>query len=84
MTVLISNPPSPHHVESLKDAALDLTNDKNSIKITTKPTGNYHALITDFKIRKAAQSKVIDGIYETFKSCAWSFEGYQDMSIQFP
>ena len=37
VTVLISDPPSPHHVDSLKDAALDLTNDKKNIKITTKP-----------------------------------------------
>ena len=84
VTVLISDPPSPHHVDSLKDAALDLTNDKNSVKITTKPKGKYHAIITNFKIRKAAQSKVVDGIYKAFKSCAWSFAGYQDMSIEFP
>ena len=84
VTILISNPPTRQNVDSLKAAALDLTNDKNSIKVTTQQKDDHHTLITDFKMRTAAQYKVVDKISKTFKFQLWDFEGYQDMTIQFP
>ena len=84
VTILVSAPPSPQNVDSLKTAALDLTNDKNSIKVQTNQKGDHHALITDFKMRTTAQYKVVDLISKTFNFQMWDFEGYQDMTIQFP
>ena len=84
VTVLVSTPPSPQNVDSLKTAAMKLTNDKSHIKVQTKQKGDYHALITDFKMRTTAQYKVVDLISKTFKFQMWDFEDYQDMTIEFP
>ncbi|MEM8805114.1 MAG: hypothetical protein AAGF01_03590 [Cyanobacteria bacterium P01_G01_bin.38] len=75
--ILVSNPPSPQNVDSLKAAALELTNAKSSIKVTTQKKGDDHALMTDFTMRTTAQYKVVDDIAKTFKFQMWDFEGYQ-------
>ncbi|EKU97915.1 hypothetical protein Lepto7375DRAFT_7172 [Leptolyngbya sp. PCC 7375] len=84
VTILISNPPSPQKIDSLKAAALNLTNDKSSINVTTNQTANHHTLITDFTMRTTAQYKVVGDIDKAFKFQTWDFEDYQDMTIQFP
>lgn len=83
VTILVSSLPSQHNIDRLKAAALELTNEKNSISVTTNPTEDNYALITDFKMRTTAQYKAVGEIDKVFKAQTWDFEDYQDMIIQF-
>ncbi|MGJ5629847.1 hypothetical protein [Nostoc sp. CALU 1950] len=82
-TILLSSPPATEHLDSVKMAALRLTNNQVSIKIQVKREGKYSALITDFTMKDAAQYKVVDEIDKEFKLWIWHFGDYEDSTISF-
>ena len=85
VTILVSSPPSQQqNMDSLKYAALKLTNNKKSIQMDIHPKNDRYALITNFTMKTAAQYKVVDNISRTFKFELWDLAGYQDMIIEFP
>lgn len=84
VTISLSCAPSEQYVKSLERAALNLANAKSSVQVEASQNDKHHVLTVMFTMKTAAQYKVVGGIYREFKSEAWNFEGYQDMSIQFP
>jgi len=75
---------SPHPREEIKAALqaagtqLALTAD--SVSVRMDPTEPRVAVL-EFEMRRAAQYKVVDDIFETVKHCAWEF--YEDITVRF-
>ncbi|MBE8970448.1 hypothetical protein IQ277_30825 [Nostocales cyanobacterium LEGE 12452] len=82
-TILLSSPPATEHLDSVKTAALRLTNNQGSVKIQVKRGGTYFTLITDFTMKNAAQYKVVDEIDKEFKFWIWHFRNYEDSTVSF-
>jgi hypothetical protein len=79
---VVCAPHSRKEVEAALRAAgerLALTADPVSVRMD--PTEPRIAVL-EFEMRRAAQYKVVDDIFETVKSWAWEF--YEDITIRFP
>jgi len=76
---------SPHPREeieaALRAAGEQLALTADSVSVMMDPTEPRIAVL-EFEMRRAAQYKVVDDIFETVKHCAWEF--YQDITVRFP
>ena len=79
---VVCSPHPPDEIEAALRAAgerLALTAD--SVSVRMDPTEPRVAIL-EFEMRRAAQYKVVDDIFETVKHCAWEF--YEDITVRFP
>jgi len=53
----------------------------DSVSVEVRPTEPPIAVL-EFEMRRAAQYKVVDDIFETVKDWAWAF--YADITVRFP
>ncbi|MCA9925262.1 MAG: hypothetical protein KC421_22970 [Anaerolineales bacterium] len=72
-------PPTTVHHEFMQRSANSLTNDKNSVHITT-PKDREMMIMAEFTMQKARQGDVVDKIGKTFHF----IKNYQDITIWFP
>ena len=76
--------PTGKNLDDLRFAASELTSKQDSIAVETKEENGQFLLIASFKMKTAAQYKVVDRISKEFHFSLVSLEGYQDMCISFP
>jgi hypothetical protein len=76
---------SPHPREEIEAALYaagkQLALRADSVSVKMDPARPRIAIL-EFEMRRAAQYKVVHGIFETIKSWAWQF--YEDVTIRFP
>jgi hypothetical protein len=76
---------SPHPCKeieaALRSAGKRLAVAADSVSVEVRPTEPPTAVL-EFEMRRAAQYKVVDGIFETVKFWAWEF--YEDITVRFP
>lgn len=84
VTIIASSPPRDDDLESLRSAASELTNKRDSIKVDVLEEKGRFSLVTCFAMKTAAQYKVVDKISDRFEFWTWNLDGYQDMMISFP
>ena len=72
--------PKDSHKKQMFNSAGHLTNDVNSIVISTHPQ-NSKIIVAEFTIEKAKQIDVVDKIGKEF---SYYMEDYSDSSIYFP
>jgi hypothetical protein len=83
VTILVSSPPSDGNINSLRSAALELTNDWESITVKIDRKGIYYNVSIDFTMQTATEYKVIDEVEKEFKLRAYDLTSYRDMVISF-
>ncbi len=71
--------PTSVHQQSMRNAALSVTNDRNSVCVVT-PEGRDDVIIAEFTVPKARQMDVVDNIAKPFRLTI----NYQDLTIRFP
>jgi hypothetical protein len=85
MRVQVTVECAPHprkQVETaLRAAGEQLALTADSVSVRTDPTEPRIAVL-EFEMRRAAQYKMMDGIFATVKQWAWEF--YEDITIRFP
>ncbi|NJP08970.1 MAG: hypothetical protein HC866_05350 [Leptolyngbyaceae cyanobacterium RU_5_1] len=82
--ILVSSLATDKNLDSMKAAAAELTDNRQSIAVTMQEGDPYYELIADFTMKRAAQYKVVNDIAHTFKFWTWDVQDYQDMIISFP
>ncbi|CAN5649531.1 hypothetical protein BH23CYA1_BH23CYA1_23810 [soil metagenome] len=82
--IFLSDPPDKVYIDSLTTTALNCTNAKKSVRAEGVASVDNYVVTVKFTMKTAAQYKVVDGICRAFKSKAWDYEGYRDMTIRFP
>jgi len=83
VTIIVSSPPRETDLESLRSAASELTNKRDSITVEGAEAEGRFSLVTCFSMKTAAQYKVVDKISDKFEFWTWDLEGYQEMMISF-
>jgi hypothetical protein len=66
---------------ALQAAGEQLALTADSVSVRMDPIEPRIAVL-EFEMRRAAQYKAVDGIFETVKSWAWEF--YEDITVRFP
>jgi len=81
VTVVCAPHPRKEVEDALRAAGERLALTADSVSVRMDPTEPRVAIL-EFEMRRAAQYKVVDDIFETVKHCAWEF--YQDITVRFP
>ena len=80
----ISEEPTDAHLQSLRQGAETLTDDKRSIETEQRAHSDHHVLVVRFTMRRLAQHKVVGDIHHQFKLSFASHHLYDDSWITFP
>lgn len=78
--VVCSSHPQDEVEAALRAAGEQLALTADSVSVRTAPTERVATL--EFEMRRAAQYKAVDDIFEAVKSWAWQF--YEDITVRFP
>lgn len=73
--------PRPAIKATLRAAGEQLALTAASVSVRVDPRDPRIAIL-EFEMRRAAQYKVVDEIYDTVKRFSWEF--YQDVAVRFP
>lgn len=84
VVIIASVPPTEKDLDDLRFAASTLTNKQDSIAVNINEENGQFYLATAFKMKTAAQYKVVDRISKEFEFSTVRLEGYEDMIISFP
>ena len=84
VTIIVSSAPQESGLDSLRSAASELTNKRDSIAVEVVEEDGHFSLVTCFAMKTAAQYKVVDKISDRFEFWTWNLDGYQEMIISFP
>ena len=81
VTVVCAPHPREEVEATLRAAGRELALTTDSVSVRMDPTEPRIAVL-EFEMRRAAQYKMVDDIFETVKSWAWVF--YEDITVRFP
>jgi hypothetical protein len=78
---VVCNPLDPETVKTvLRRAGEDLALSADSVSVRIDPDESRVAIL-EFEMRRTAQYKVVDDVFETIKFYSWDF--YEDCTVQF-
>ncbi len=79
--IVVCAPHPRQEVEAaLRAAGEQLARKAESVSVKMDPTEPSVAVL-EFEMRRTAQYKIVDDVFETVERCAWEF--YQDITVQF-
>ena len=76
----LSIPPAEKHFAAMRSAANQLTNDRDSVRVSI-PSDTPKAVLAAFTIPRAREMDVVDKI---MRECAMFMEDFQDQTVWFP
>ena len=81
----LSEPPDTGMLKKMQWAADCLTNNEDSVRVSEDADEDSYSITAEFTMKNAAQYKVVDEIFDSFKMYATNtFDDYRDIAVSFP